>query len=307
MRKDELLALAKSSGFPRISVYLPTHRAYPEFEQDPIRFGKALKSVEKQLLERGMRAAEIAGLLAEARARTDDSLFWRHQDEGLGIFIAADGTKWAKLNSLVPELTSVGERFHLLPLLQCVSNEQQFHLLAVTRDQVRFFNGRESGMVEVALDGAPSSIADVTRRTDYDDDLGYHSTGRGRAAAGQGTGASKFHALGESPEDYDAVEFDRFLREVAKAVDANLSGRSVPLIIAAEPRTLGHLRQHLTYSHLADADMNVNPAATSDDDCSRALGRSSSRCCTAIGMPCKSASSRWRAALAPAVPATSRN
>jgi hypothetical protein len=266
MRKDELLALAKSSGFPRISVYLPTHHAYPDFEQDPIRYTNALKEAEKHLRERGMRSAAIDELLAPARTRAHDKAFWRYQDEGLGIFIEPGGTKWARLPGSVSELTTVGERFHLLPLLQCISDEKQFHLLAVTRDQVRFFNGREGGLLEVPLEGAPRSIADVTERTDYDDDVGYHSTQRGRAAAGQGAGAAKFHALGESPEDYSGVEFDHFLRDVAKAVDANLSGRSAPLVLAAEPRTLGHLRQHLSYPHITDTDINANPAASAKAD-----------------------------------------
>ena len=59
MHKDDLAALARSNGFPRISIYIPTHKAYPGTEQDPIRLSNALKEAE------GKRPRRVSGMTKE--------------------------------------------------------------------------------------------------------------------------------------------------------------------------------------------------------------------------------------------------
>src|SRR5690606_35957840 len=87
MRRADLIALAQSTGFPRLSIYLPTHLTYPEIEQDPIRLSTLLKEADQQLEAAGLRRPDIDDLLAEARGRVPASMFWRFQDHGLAVLI----------------------------------------------------------------------------------------------------------------------------------------------------------------------------------------------------------------------------
>ena len=259
MRREDLISLAQSTGFPRVSIYLPTHLTYPEIEQDPIRLSTLLKEADQQLAAGGLRRPEIDELLAEARGRVSASMFWRYQDRGLAVLIEKGTTHWVKLPRSVPELVVVSARYHLRPMIPMFRNGDTFHVLAVTRDEVQFFEGRERDLREVQVEGMPTGIAEIMQHTDFDDDLGFHSRDHGDPRSGAEYG--KVHSLGVSPEDYEDVELNHLLLGVAKAVDRHLNRGEWPLIIAAEPRTLGHLRKHLDYRYVAPEAIQSDPVA----------------------------------------------
>jgi len=137
-------------------------------------------------------------------------------------------------------------------------------LLAVSREKIRFYRGRERELIEVEVEGMPRGMAEIRQRTEYDDQLSFHARDRGDPASGGNHG--KFHSLGVSPEDYENVLFDTLLREVAKAVDRHLASSEEPLVLAAEPRTLGHLRKHLTYRHIVQDAIQSDPVGLNKEE-----------------------------------------
>lgn len=191
----------------------------------------------------------------EARERTEAHKFWRYQDHGLAVLIEDGNTHWLKLPAEVPELTVVGRRFHVSPLIDIFADAGRFHVLAATRGSVRFFDGAERSLEEVKVDDLPSSWEEIKGRTDFEDQAGYHASSRGSTAS------PKYHALGESADDYEEVELGQFAQAVAKAVDKHLAEDARPLILIAQPRLLGRLRQELHYGDIADADVQRDPAS----------------------------------------------
>ena len=263
MRRADLIALARSSGFPRISIYIPTHLTYPSIEQDPIRLATALKETEHQLLSAGMRRPAVQDLLAEARDRLPAKLFWRYQEKGLAVLIEPGATHWIKLPRQVPEITIVANRYHLRPMIPMFRDGELFHIFAITRDNIRFFDGRSRELTEVRIAGMPSGIGEIMARTNFQADLGFHARDNGGPASGGEVG--KFHALGVSPEDYADVELDSYLREAAKALDRHLAANDAPLVLAAKPRLLGRLRKMLSYRNIADEVIDTDPVALGDE------------------------------------------
>lgn len=262
MQRHDLEQLAKSTGFPRISIYVPTHKVYPRTEQDPIRLSNALKEAEKQLAEAGVRRADT--LLSAARRRVSEQMFWRYQDEGLAVFIEEGNTRWLKLPAEVQELTIIADRYHVLPLIDIFADRGRFHVLTATRDAVRFFDGAEREIEEVDVEDLPSSLDEIKERTDFEDNVGYHVRSRGSQAGGAAT--PKYHALGDNPEDYDDVELEHFARGVAGAVDRHLAERVAPLVLAARPRLLGRLKQGLRYRQVTEADIQRDPASMTESE-----------------------------------------
>jgi len=259
MRRADLIALAQSTGFPRVSIYLPTHLSYPENEQDPIRLSTLLKEADQKLAAAGVRRPEIDELLEEARGRVPAKMFWRYQDHGLAILIEKGKTQFVKLPQSVPELVVVSPRYHLRPMIRMFRNGEKFGVLALTRDKVRFYEGNSRELRETPVEGMPSGIAEILERTDFDDNLGFHARDRGDPASGAGVG--KFHALGVSPEDYETVELQRLLQEVGKAVDRHLANSESPLILAGNPRIIGHARKCVDYRHVTKEAIQVDPFA----------------------------------------------
>jgi hypothetical protein len=260
MHRDDLSRLVQSTGFPRISIYIPTHKTYPEAEQDRIRMANSLKEAERQLSQAGLR--NIDTLLSSAQQRTRETVFWRYQDRGLAVFIEEGETCWLKLPAEVPETTVIAARYHVLPLIDIFADRGGFHLLAVTRDSLRFFDGAERELQEIDVDDLPGGLGEVKARTNFEDNVGYHP--RGRTSQVGGATTPKYHALGESPEDYDDVELEHFVREVAKAIDSHLAERTAPLVLAARPRLLGRLRQALRYRQVAKSAVQRDPTSMTD-------------------------------------------
>ena len=96
---DELLACEAQ---PAVSIYLPTHKAGREIRQDSIRLRNLLGEAAKRLgAER--RPPDVEALLAPARRLVEDEEFWRHQDQGLAIFIAPGFERVHKLPIEVAE------------------------------------------------------------------------------------------------------------------------------------------------------------------------------------------------------------
>jgi protein required for attachment to host cells len=116
----------------------------------------------------------------------------------------------------------------------------------------------------VEVENLPSSLDEVRERTNFDDYAGYHTRDRGKQVGG--SAMPKYHALGESSEDYDDIELEHFARDIAKAIDSHLAERIAPLVLAVRPRLLGRLRRQLSYRHVAEADIQRDPASMKDDE-----------------------------------------
>ena len=71
---------------PCLSLYQPTHRQFPDRQQDPIRFRNLVKQLETSLQQK-YADRDIAPLLAPFNALADDSEFWNHGAEGLAVLV----------------------------------------------------------------------------------------------------------------------------------------------------------------------------------------------------------------------------
>jgi hypothetical protein len=73
---------------PCLSLYQPTHRTYPENQQDPIRFRNLLKAIEGSLRQKYPKR-EVWSLLDRFEVLAEDGDFWNHTLDGLAIFTTA--------------------------------------------------------------------------------------------------------------------------------------------------------------------------------------------------------------------------
>ncbi|NIT60012.1 MAG: hypothetical protein GWN00_28480, partial [Aliifodinibius sp.] len=95
--RENILDLAKKEGDHCVSIYLPTHKAGEEVQQDPIRLKNLLSQAVEQLKDREVREQEIDQLLDEARKLLDNPKFWRHNEKGLALFISGDDFEFYRI------------------------------------------------------------------------------------------------------------------------------------------------------------------------------------------------------------------
>src|SRR6266850_5466096 len=79
-RVEELESLLQPSEAPCISIYLPTHRGFPGWKQDPVRF-RALVSEVERLLAEGPAPRDAARVVAPVRELID-STHWEYSLDG---------------------------------------------------------------------------------------------------------------------------------------------------------------------------------------------------------------------------------
>ncbi|MEO1264663.1 MAG: host attachment protein [Pseudomonadota bacterium] len=263
MAQSNLETLIASEGFPRVSIYLQTRERGNDIHADALKLKNAVKAAEKQLAESGMDEEDVAPLFREAHELIEDHEFWRYSRKGLGVFIEPGRTRLIKLHAEPHEVTVVAGRYHVRPLIHILKDGDTFYILAVTRESVRLLEATTRGEAtaqQVDLESAPDSINEEKERTNYEDLAGFHSRSRGSG------GTPKYHSLGRAPDELDEVQLEEFTRDVAKSVEHFLlqSAHDAPLVLAANDRTLGRIREHFDRDNLVGEAINKDPGSMTD-------------------------------------------
>ncbi len=257
---DDIQAIAADAGFPRVSLFLPTHRTGPDLRQDPIRLKTMLRNAARALGEQGLGTAEADDLLAEARAHTggETDPFWQRRDHGLAVFISPEGTRFIDSPISFDEQVHVGRRFVVKPLLPALMRDGAFHVLVASQEGATLYRGGRYGLEPLDDDRLRMSVEKYIGRTEIPNDLGFHGK--------RNSGSQQVHSLGESPADELQEQVRRYATAVAGAVDAILVNSPAPLVLAADDRLLGMLRGDLKHGGVVETAIREHPASLSLDD-----------------------------------------
>ena len=254
--------LLSNQAAPCISLYQPTHRHHPDAEQDPIRFGNLTKEVA-QRLHGQYPAREVESLMAPFRALADDRDFWNHALDGLAVLAAPGMFRHYRLQRPVKELVVVADSFHTKPLLRIIQSADRYQILALTRKDVRLFEGNRDVVDEVELDAAvPRTPADVLGEEARESSPGglfpaSRATAVGRPAVMQG--------YGEKSDVHDS-ETERFFRAVDRAVlEHHSQPEGLPLFLAALPEHQSLFRRISHNTFLMPDSIDIHPDALEGD------------------------------------------
>ena len=242
---EQLLKLAQQSQDPSISIYLPTHRAGPDTQQDPIRFKNLVREAERQLQERGMGARDAADFLHAAQKLLEDSSFWRHQYDGLAAFLAAGDFHAFRLPFGVEEMLTVASSYYVKPILPLFTNNGHYYVLAISQNDVRLFEGTRHSIGQIDLpEDTPQSLDEALQFDDPEKQLQFHTgtpQGGGRDAMFHGHGAGEEDQKGRLERYFNLV--DNGLRELLQAQQA-------PLVLAGVDYLLPIYRKVSEYAQI---------------------------------------------------------
>lgn len=259
LSRDELKTVITESQRPSVSLFLPTHRAGPEIQQDPIRLKNLLKQAESQLTIEGVRSTEARELLAPVDALLEDAAFWRHQDEGLAIFRSRDSFRVFQLPLPVQEYVSVADRFYVKPLLPLLVNDVRFYILALSQKAIRLLECSRDSMHEVDLPGVPNSLAEALNEVEAPQ-LQFHSLPVG------GMSGARFHGHGVGIDDVDVINLQRYFHRVNDGLEKMLKNQRAPLVLACVEYLAPLYRETSTYPHVLDAIVNGNPDGLKNEE-----------------------------------------
>jgi hypothetical protein len=110
----------------------------PAVRSGRIRSGsRTLLSSAAERLAARWRRPEIEDFLGPAESLVGDEEFWRHQQQGLAVFLAPGFNRIHKLPISVPEESFLGDHFHIKPLLPLLEDAGSPWLLTISAKHTR--------------------------------------------------------------------------------------------------------------------------------------------------------------------------
>lgn len=247
---EELIGLAI---WPAVSVLMPTHRAGPAIRQDPIRLKNLLREAGERLMREGLQEPEVETVLRPGKELLDDRAFWRHQADGLILFLGPHLARMYSLTRPARERAVVGERFYVTPLIGALAEDERFYVLALSQKDVRLVEATRDTAVEVDLGDLPRTVAEAVPTEAPGQRLQQH--------VGTIVGAERglvFHGHGGGrAERKEAVH--QFLHRVDRGIESLLSPRDAPLVVAAVDYLLPMYREVSALSGLLAEGITGNP------------------------------------------------
>jgi len=254
LTKDDLRTLIEKQKGRCISIFMPSRRAAPENQQNPIRFKNLLGEAERQLLASGLRRIEAEKLLKPSQGLLNNRSFWQHQSDGLSVFLSSRTFRYHRLPFSFDELVVVTDRFHVKPLLPLFTGAGRFYLLAFSQNKVRLLQGTRYSASEVELEAVPKSIDQALKYDDPEKQLQFHTGTPG----GRGERAAMFHGHGVGTDDAKQ-NILRYFRQIDKGLHDLLKDEQIPLVLAGVEYLFPIYRQANRYPYLVDEGITGNP------------------------------------------------
>lgn len=254
LTKERLETLMNTEGDHLVSVYMPAHRLPNEAEQDPIRLRNLLTEAEEQLKQRGMRTPVVRDLLQPAHALLGNSAFWRHQSDGLALFLAPDEAHVLRLPLRFRELVVVGDYWHVKALLPLFAGDGRFYILALSQKAVRLLEGTRYSVSELELENIPTSLAEALRFDDPESQLQFH-TSTGPPGGGPRRAIFHGHGVGKDDEKSDLL---RYFHQIDHGLGEILRNERAPLVLAGVDYLLPIYRETNEYRWLLDEVLTGN-------------------------------------------------
>lgn len=255
--QEEFKKLAQIKSEVCVSLFIPTERAGKEVlqQKNSIHLKSRWKEVKADLEKRGVKAEKIASLGEPVLKLIDDKDFWRHQSDGLAIFISEKFFAKYTVPVNFEAHHYISEEFYIKPLIPLFADDARFYLLAVQLDKVNLYEATHYSIGEVYVeDLTPSRLEEVVGYDYKERNLQFRTQQVGQERA-------QFHGHGSNERDRKE-EILQFFRAIDKGLHSILNEEKVPLVLACQDYLYPIYKQANTYKHFSDKYVSGNPSDT---------------------------------------------
>jgi len=250
INRKEINKLIEVTSNHCVSMYIPTFRT-GQNQEDHLRFKNALSAAleQLQLQGSGFEKEDAHKFLAKGYELLDNDEFWMHQSDGLAVFISEEIFKYYTLPIHFDHRVEVSTQFYVRPLMPIFAEDSRFFLLALSQNEVRFFEGHRHSITPVIIeDLVPANMEEALMLDDPNRTLQMHNSGSGAIFHGQGGGKDKDNAY---LKDY-FTQVDKGLMEMLHDEDA-------PMVLSTVDRNAALYKEVSEYSNLLEVHVSGNP------------------------------------------------
>lgn len=236
-----------------ISLFIPTQRAGKEVleKEDKTRLKSIWKEAKAKLNE-NCSSGFISKMNSHIESLLDDVEFWRHQSDGLAIYLSEDFFKTFSLPIQFETYYYIGNEFYIKPLAPTLSSGNQFYLLSFQIEEVKLFEATEHTFQEIEVeDLLPSRL---------EERVGYDYKERAlQFRTQQGGNKAMFHGHGGNERD-DKEEIKLFFSAVNKGITNYLGNKNDLLVVACQDYLFSIYKEVNTYANLYEKPVPGNPS-----------------------------------------------
>ena len=217
-----------------------------------------VREAETRLIDAGLKQEDAIALLEKSQ-EIDTQEFWEQMGQGLAIFLSENIFRNYTMPIDFEELVVVTDRFHIKPLLPILNGNGRFYMLALSQQDVRFFEGTRYSVKEVEVENLPKSLGEALQKDDTAQEgqfrIGTSKGGTANSFSQPGT----FHGQGSPDRDKHQEDIIQFFQIVDRALHEKLKLQKAPLVLAGVEYLLPLYRQANNYQHLMDEAITGNP------------------------------------------------
>lgn len=245
-----------------ITIYMPTFKRTADIKQNPIRLKSLLRDAETKLYGMDMRKTEVEKFLEPASDLIDQTKFWQHQSDGLAIFLYPEGIKYFRLPIDFKESLTISNKLYVKPLLPLFSGNGQFHILAISKNETRFFKGTRQIIKEIELEGAPKGVAGVQ----VDDDPGNVPLRLSNTLGGAELSYNKVGQGQANQNDYEDNQLSKYFKAIDEIICKIEEREKIPLVLAGVEYLIPIYKGISKYPNIVDEFIKGNPEILSGEE-----------------------------------------
>jgi hypothetical protein len=253
MTKQELADLVKEDRYPSVSIQLPTSEVGRERGETPIRLTNLARRVERDLVDRGVRAACVRPLLQPVHDFIADR-GWHHQAQGLALFASEAGMRTVETPYPLLERALVDRRFFIRPLLPLLENGRVY-VLVLDQGHVRLLRGDRDVLDEVTVPDLPRTRDEVVTVRHPQKQTQGHSIGPAGRAHSMAMHGSR------SAQDEEKEQLRQFCLAIDRAVLPVWEASRAPVVLAGV-EYLTHLYRSVSALPLESKAIEGSPKAS---------------------------------------------
>ena len=153
MNRNEIINLQAIKEYPSVSILMPTHRTFPENQQDIIRVRNLIKEAKNRLIkEFGKRESEV---LIKKLDNIAEEVDFNNTLDGLAIFVNKHTSKIFYLPFKVLERVIIDETFATRDLVFAINRSPRYWVLVLSEKPTRLFEGFHDTLNEIKNNDFP--------------------------------------------------------------------------------------------------------------------------------------------------------
>jgi hypothetical protein len=250
----QLIELGQQKHSPSLSLFLPTFRYSDDVQKNIIRFKNLVQEAEQALKDYGMKPRQIETFMKPAQELLIHTYVWRHQYDGLAVFINADDFHDIRLPFPVEKQMILAGSYYIKPILPLFFSTGHYYVLALSQNEVRLFEGTQHNVGQIELPkGTPVSMDEFLQLDDPQSQLHFH-TGTSQGGLRDGV----YHGHGFTDKE-KKVLIEQYINRVEGSMSKFLQDHPAPLVLAGVDYLMPMYRKSSDYWNIMPGGIIGNP------------------------------------------------